>query len=93
MVAFVENNTFEIQNEMQSMHWHSYHISILVHITYHHNPHLDPYDEESQVFNEYHFYIFNDRKHDSKFVQHCFKLHWEHMVANNYAPQVALGLE
>jgi hypothetical protein len=47
VVDFVENYTFETQNEVQSMHWHSYHISILVHIIYRHNPHPDPYDEES----------------------------------------------
>jgi hypothetical protein len=34
MVDFVENYSFEMQNEVQSMHWHSYQISILVHITY-----------------------------------------------------------
>ena len=33
-VDFAENYSFEIQNEIQSMHWHSSHITILVHITY-----------------------------------------------------------
>jgi hypothetical protein len=87
VVDFAKNYTFETQNEVQSMHWHSYQISILVHITYQHNPQPDPYDEESWVFIGYHFYIFDNWKHDSKFVQHCFKLHWEHMVANGYAPK------
>ncbi len=36
VVDFAENYTFETQNEVQSMHWHRYHISILVHITYQH---------------------------------------------------------
>jgi len=87
MVDSVENYTFETQNEVQSVHWHNYHINILVHITYHNNPQLDPYDEESWVLTKYHFYISNDQKRDSKFVQHYFKLHWEHMVANGYAPK------
>jgi hypothetical protein len=87
VVDFVENYSFEMQNEMQSMHWHSYQINILVHITYRHNPRLDPYDEESLILIEYHFYIFDDRKYDSKFVQRYFKLHWEHMVTNGYAPK------
>jgi hypothetical protein len=87
MVDFAENYTFETQNEVQCMHLHSYHISILMHITYCHNLHPDPNDEGSQVFIEYHFYIFDDRKHDSEFVQHCFKFHWEHMLANGYAPK------
>jgi hypothetical protein len=47
VVNFAENYTFETQNEVQSMHWHNYQINILVHIMYHHNPHLDPYGEES----------------------------------------------
>jgi hypothetical protein len=58
-----------------------------MHITYRHNPHHDPYDEESQVLTKYHFYISDDQKYDSEFIQHCFKLHWEHMVANGYAPK------
>ena len=32
-IDFAENYSFEIQNEVQSMHWHSTQISILVHIT------------------------------------------------------------
>jgi hypothetical protein len=58
------------------MHWHTYQISILVHICFCHNPTPDPCDEESQIFIKYHFYIFDDRKHEFEFVQHCFKLHW-----------------
>jgi hypothetical protein len=30
MIDFAENYSFEIQNEMQSMHWHSYQVTILV---------------------------------------------------------------
>jgi hypothetical protein len=58
------------------MHWHSYHISILVHITYWSNPDFDGYEEDFKVFMEYYFYVSDDHKHDPKFVQHCFKLHW-----------------
>jgi hypothetical protein len=87
VVDFAENYTFETQNEVQSMHWHNYQINVLMHKIYHHNPHLDPYDEESQVLTKYHFYIFDDRKHDLEFVQHCFKLHWEHTMANGYSPK------
>ncbi len=75
VVDFVESYTFETQNEGQSMHWHNYQINILVHITYRHNPHPNPYDEESLILTKYQFYIFDDQKHDSEFVQHCFKLH------------------
>ncbi len=53
IVDFAENYSFE----MQSMHWHTYQISILVHINFHHNPTLDPYDEDSKILTKYHFYI------------------------------------
>ncbi len=75
VVDFAENYVFETHNEVQSMHWHNYQINILLHMTYRHNPHPNPYDEESLNLNEYRFYIFDDQEHDSQFVQHCFKLH------------------
>jgi hypothetical protein len=28
---------------------------------------------------KYHFYIFNDKSHDSYFVQHSLLLHWQKM--------------
>ncbi len=49
-----------------------------------HNPYVDPYDEDFII--EYYLYIFNDKKHNSKFVQHCFKLHWDHMLVFGYVP-------
>lgn len=76
VVDFTENYFFKIQNEVQNMHWHSYQINILVHICFCHNLHFDPYNEKTSIFNEYYFYISNDHKHDSEFVQHCFKIHW-----------------
>jgi hypothetical protein len=30
VIDFVENNSFEVQNEVQSMHRHSYQVTILV---------------------------------------------------------------
>jgi hypothetical protein len=45
VVDFAKIYSFEIHNEVQSTHWHNYQISIMVHITFHHNPTLDPYDE------------------------------------------------
>jgi hypothetical protein len=38
MVDFAKKYNFQVQNEVQSMHWHSYQISILVHITYRFDP-------------------------------------------------------
>ncbi len=62
---------------MQSMHWHSYQCTILVHISSIRNPNFDPDDENSNITMKYHFYIFDDKTHDSYFVQHCLLLHWE----------------
>jgi hypothetical protein len=47
MVDFAENYTFEIQNEVQNMHDHNYHVTILEHITSEWNPNPNPNDEES----------------------------------------------
>jgi len=68
------------------MHWHSFQITILVHITYCHNPNQDPHDEDSFILIDYHFYISNDCKHDSEFVQHCFKLHWGYIFYQGFQP-------
>jgi len=37
------------------------------------NPNLD--DENSKTFVKYHFYIFDDKTHDSYFVKHYLFLH------------------
>jgi hypothetical protein len=66
---------------------YSYQINILIHVCYHHNPDFDPYDEKTSILSEYHFYISDDYKHDYEFVQHCFKIHWQHMVDQRYAPK------
>jgi hypothetical protein len=55
--------------------WYSYQINILVYICFHHNPDFDPYDEETSIFSEFHFYISYNRKHEFEFEQDCFKIH------------------
>ena len=50
------------------MHWWSVQVTILVHITYLRN---GAGDVEKQL----HFYISDDKHHDTLFVQHCFMLH------------------
>jgi hypothetical protein len=44
------------------------------------NPNLDPNDEDFKIVMKYHFYISNDKTHDSYFVQHYLFLHWEDTV-------------
>jgi hypothetical protein len=40
---------------------------------------VDPHGETSNVIMKYHFYISNDKSHDSYFVQHSLLLHWQKM--------------
>ena len=68
VIDFAENYTFQEQNEIQSMHWHSNQITILVHITYIHIA--------GEVQKYLHFYISDDKTHDTLFVQHCFMIHY-----------------
>jgi hypothetical protein len=51
------------------MHWFFFQVTILVHITYHHNVDYGPKDLESKtITNKYHYYMFNDNEHDTLFV-------------------------
>jgi hypothetical protein len=84
-IDFAENYTFAIQNEVQSMHWFSTSISILVHITVWKGEATEP-GQECEVFKQTHYYISDDKKHDSLFVQHCMMLHWEWLNAIGIRP-------
>jgi hypothetical protein len=44
VIDFFENYSFEIQNEVQNMHLHSYQVTILVHICWMQNPNPNPHD-------------------------------------------------
>jgi hypothetical protein len=65
-----------VQNEISNMHWHNFHITIPVHITYKQNPKFDPTVLESKLLKEVHYYVSNDSSHDILFVQHAFLFHW-----------------
>jgi hypothetical protein len=56
------------------MHWFSFQIAILVHITYEYNPTFDPTHANSKFLKEVHYYIWNEKDHDALFMQHAFKL-------------------
>ena len=49
---------------------------MLVHILYRHAEqnvdHIESTCENQHIIKEYHFYISDDRTHDTCFVQHCF---------------------
>ncbi len=67
----------KVQNEIQDMHWFSFQIIVLVHITYRYNPKYDLAKDGSKILKEVHYHISNEKEHDTLFFQHAFKLHWE----------------
>ena len=77
LIDFAENYSFKMQNEVQSEHWYSFQLTILVHITYTINPTYDPTDNKSKrLCTEYHYNCSNDRKYENLFVQRAFAIHW-----------------
>jgi len=63
-------------------------ITLLVHITYRVNVEYDAIDPQSfQVLKEVHYYISDDKTHDSLFVQHAFTLHWGYMKNKGCFPK------
>ncbi len=76
----------KVQNEIQSMHWHTFQVSILIHITYQ----LDPSyigSGPKDLLKDVHYYVFNDISHDQLFVQHCFMLHWNFLEVKGCHPK------
>lgn len=87
LIDFAENYSYKGQSEIQSQHWFSFQCTILVHITYQVNESHNPSDPKSKrLRTEYHYYISDDRVHDSLFVQHCLVLHWRSLVAAGNIP-------
>ena len=81
VVDFAENYTFAPQKEIQSEYYHSDQVSIFVHVLYRHAQMdidgIDSTHDLRHVIKEYHFYVSDDREHDTLFVQHCFGLMYE----------------
>lgn len=78
VVDFTKNYTFSPQKEIQSEYYHSDQVSIFVHIFYRHAKlAIDGFDSDENnhdVIKEYHFYISDDRTHDTFFFHHCFNV-------------------
>ena len=51
----------------------------MVHATYQHGPDIN--EEKHVILKESHFYISDDRTHDIHYVQYCFKLFYDHVIA------------
>ena len=77
IVHFAENYTFSTQKEIQSEYYHFDQVSIFVHVLYRHSQqYVDGIEitcDNRDVIKEYHFYISDDRTHDTHFVQHCIE--------------------
>ncbi len=76
-IDFQHNYAFRVQNKIQDVHWFSFLITILVHIMYCHKPTHNPIDPKSIILKEVHYYILNEKKHDTLYDQHVFMLNWE----------------
>ena len=87
VIDFAENYSFEVQNEVQSMNWHSYQVSILVQISWIRNPNANPANPSSMTLMKYNFYISDDKSHDSYYVQHCLNLHWKSLHDSGFYPK------
>ena len=72
VIDFAENYTFVPQKEIQSEYYHFDQVSMLVHILYRHAEqnvdHIESMSENRHIIKEYHFYISDDRTHDTCFV-------------------------
>ena len=78
MVDFAENYTSVAQKEIQSEHYHYDQVSIFVHVLYRHSQQdadgIESTCDNQDVIKEYHFYINDDRTHDTHFVQYCIEM-------------------
>jgi hypothetical protein len=87
-IYFSENYAFKTQNEVQDMHWYNFQITILVHITYRMNLNFDPTIFQcSWILKGVHYYVSDDKTHDSLFVQHVLILHWEYLKGKECFPK------
>jgi hypothetical protein len=69
------------------MHWHNDQITILVHITYRLNLDFSIESDEPLLLKEIHYYVLDDKTHDSLYVQHCFMLHWNLLQSEGISPR------
>jgi hypothetical protein len=76
---YAENYSFAIQNEVQSLYYFSMSVTILVHITM--------WKEGVETVKQIHFYISDDKEHDSAFIQYYLLLHWDWVLDARLTPQ------
>lgn len=69
------------------MHWFSFQIMIFVHITYWLNPTYDPVEPGTKILKKMHYYVSDEKKHDTIFVQNVFQLNWEFLQERGCYPK------
>jgi hypothetical protein len=67
-IDFFENYAMKVQNKIPDMHWFSFQMIILIHITYCHNPNYDLVTKNSKILKEVCYYVSNENDHDTSFV-------------------------
>jgi hypothetical protein len=85
-IDFTENYTFQVQNEIQSMYYQSSQITILVQVTYSTTLSTVGGVEDSSLMRETHYYISDDKMHDTVFVHHCLLRHWRWQLSKGSSP-------
>jgi hypothetical protein len=58
----------------------------MVHITYRVNSAQAIASGEDKIVKEAHFWISDDKDHDTLYVQHCFSKHWAWLVERGIRP-------
>jgi hypothetical protein len=86
-IDFSKNYVMKVQNEIQDMHWLSFQMTVLVHITYQHNLDHDVALNRPEILKEVHYYVSNEKDHNTLFVQHAFRLHWEYLKSKRCHPK------
>jgi hypothetical protein len=89
-VDFNENYTMKVQDEIQTMYYHTTQITILVMVTYRRNPSYDPCIHDSKLLKDIHHFISDEKIHDIAYVQHSFMLHWNFLKREGCFPSGAM---
>jgi hypothetical protein len=58
-----------------------------MYITYHWNKDFDPFELGFRILKDIHYYIYDEKEHDTFFVQHAFILQWLFMKERGCFPQ------
>jgi len=76
VVDFAKNYTFVAQKEIHSDFYHFDQVTIFFHVLYRYAQqsfdNIERTNDNRYAIKEYHFYISDDRAHDTHYIQHCF---------------------